>query len=102
MKSTHRRTFLLHVVVLEAADLSRTRAEAVACAAGRVMDEHVGDGVYSRVPSVSHRAPITASIIDAVVGEHWKHTPEITSPPKQFMSSSVATDQILSPENLSR
>ena len=102
MKSINRPTFAVHVVVLEAADLCRTRAEAVACGAGRVMDEHVGDGGYCRVSSVSLRAPLTAGDIGTVVGEHWKHTLEITSPLKQLMSSSVATRQILSPGNLSR
>ena len=85
MKSNHRPTFVFHVVVLEAADPSRTRAETVACGGGRVMDEHVGDGAYFLVCSVSPRSPITACVIGTVVGEHWKHTPEITSPPNQCM-----------------
>ena len=53
MKSNHRPTytFAVHVPVLEAADLSRTRGGAVACAAGRVKGEHVGDGAYPPVPS---------------------------------------------------
>ena len=74
MQSNHRPTFGFHVVPLEAADLSRTRVDAVACGGVRVMDEHVGDGGYCRVSSVSLRAPPTAGDIDTVVGEHWEQT----------------------------
>ena len=75
MKSIHRRTFAVHVVVLEAADLSRTRAGAEAWGAGRVMDEHVGDGGYPLIPSSGAlRAPLPAGDIGTVVGEHWKQS----------------------------